>query len=107
MTTTVTEQEEPQEPEDTTTAAQSEVLRWAHPGGDSDEIPEHINLGAMRRRLPRLVRTSFALAWQVDRRRTALLMVCQLAWGLLSALGLLAGRIRVTGARRSRRRPGA
>ena len=67
-----------------------EELRWNYAGGDSFEVTGRLNPRDMRRRLPRLVRHSFRLAWQVNRRSTIVLVVCQVASGLLSALGLIA-----------------
>jgi ATP-binding cassette subfamily B protein len=44
----------------------------------------------MARRLPQLVRRSLALAWQVDRRATIGLLLCQALTGVMQALGLVA-----------------
>ncbi|KPC70380.1 hypothetical protein ADL27_53660, partial [Streptomyces sp. NRRL F-6602] len=44
----------------------------------------------MARRLPALVLRSLRLAWGVDRAATVGLLVCQIATGVLAALGLLA-----------------
>jgi len=68
----------------------SEELRWQYAGGDSDLVGERLNSRDMRRRLPVLVRRSFSMAWRIDRRSTAALVGCQIASGLLSALGLFA-----------------
>ncbi|MFC1418754.1 ATP-binding cassette domain-containing protein [Streptacidiphilus cavernicola] len=78
------------EQQDTDEQEQSEDLKWVHPGGDSDDIPTVLNGRDMRRRLPRLVHHTFALAWQVDPRSALVLIVCQVVSGLLSALGLFA-----------------
>ncbi|WP_437009879.1 ATP-binding cassette domain-containing protein [Streptomyces sp. enrichment culture] len=46
--------------------------------------------GTMARRLPALVLRSLKMAWQVDRGATLGLLACQVATGVLAALGLLA-----------------
>src|SRR5918997_1779318 len=44
---------------------------------------------AMLRRLPRLLREAWLLAWQTNRRTTAAVVALQLASGAVSAVGLI------------------
>ncbi|WP_433435377.1 ATP-binding cassette domain-containing protein [Nonomuraea sp. CA-141351] len=67
----------------------NEELTFNFSGGDT-EWTDHLTWRQLSRRLPQLVRRSFALAWAVDRRAVIVLLVCQIISGLAEALGLLA-----------------
>ncbi|MFJ1756560.1 ATP-binding cassette domain-containing protein [Kitasatospora sp. NPDC088134] len=67
-----------------------EEMQFVHPTADQADAVEVMTPRQMRRRLPLLVGRVFVLAWRVDRRATATLLACQVASGLLAALGLLA-----------------
>ncbi|GAA4223689.1 hypothetical protein FHR32_001366 [Streptosporangium album] len=68
----------------------SEELTFNFNGGDNTEWVDHLTWRRLSRRLPHLVRRSYALAWAVDRRAVIVLLACQVISGLLEALGLLA-----------------
>ncbi|MFI6985857.1 ABC transporter ATP-binding protein [Embleya sp. NPDC050154] len=70
--------------------AAEERLAYDHPGGDSLELAELLTGRSMARRLPSLVRRTFALAWEVDRKAVVWLLACQLVSGVSAALGLFA-----------------
>ncbi|GLX53949.1 ABC transporter [Streptomyces hygroscopicus subsp. hygroscopicus] len=65
-------------------------MRYVDLTGSREAAGRSIRLRDMARRLPRLVRRSLALAWQVDRPATIGLLVCQAAGGVMQALGLVA-----------------
>ncbi|MFE5326206.1 ATP-binding cassette domain-containing protein [Embleya sp. NPDC056575] len=67
-----------------------ETLTFDHPGGDSLELAELLTGRSMARRLPSLIRRTFALAWEVDRTAVVWLLACQLVSGVSAALGLFA-----------------
>ncbi|MEU7838389.1 hypothetical protein [Nonomuraea sp. NPDC049129] len=67
----------------------NEELTFNFNGRDT-EWTDHLTWRQLTRRLPQLVRRSFALAWAVDRRAVIVLLVCQIISGLAEALGLLA-----------------
>ncbi|MFF5210175.1 ATP-binding cassette domain-containing protein [Streptosporangium sp. NPDC000396] len=68
----------------------SEELTFSFGGGDTVEWVDHLTVRQLGSRLPQLVRRSFALGWAVDRRAVIALLACQVASGLLEALGLFA-----------------
>ncbi|MFP8941666.1 ABC transporter ATP-binding protein [Streptomyces fenghuangensis] len=72
------------------TIAAEETLTFSHPGGDSLELADLLTGRSMARRLPSLVRRTFALAWEVDRKAVIVLLACQLVSGVSGALGLFA-----------------
>ncbi|MGW7417787.1 ABC transporter ATP-binding protein [Streptomyces sp. NPDC054863] len=65
-------------------------MRYVDLTGSREAAGRSIRMRDMARRLPRLVRRSLALAWQVDRRATVGLLLCQIAAGVMQALGLVA-----------------
>ncbi|WP_202234665.1 ABC transporter ATP-binding protein [Actinacidiphila reveromycinica] len=65
-------------------------MRLEIPGDRRLEAGHAITLRAMARRLPQLIGRALRMAWQVDRRAVAALLVCQVLSGVLEALGLLA-----------------
>ncbi|MER5689407.1 hypothetical protein [Streptomyces sp. NPDC002205] len=67
-----------------------EILTFDHPGGDSLELADLLTGRSMARRLPSLIRRTFSLAWEVDRRTVAVLLACQVVSGVSGALGLFA-----------------
>ncbi|MET8468178.1 ABC transporter ATP-binding protein [Streptomyces sp. NPDC006422] len=75
---------------DTTKEAAEETLAFDHPGGDSLELAHLLTGRTMARRLPALIRRTFALAWQVDRGAVIVLLACQIVSGVFGALGLVA-----------------
>jgi ATP-binding cassette subfamily B protein len=84
-------QDEGGETDDVTApAAAEEELAFNHPGGDSLELADLLTGRTMARRLPSLIRRTFSLAWQVDRKAVVALLACQVASGISGALGLFA-----------------
>ncbi|WP_433216705.1 ATP-binding cassette domain-containing protein [Microtetraspora malaysiensis] len=75
---------------ETDTEQPNEELRFNFSGGDTSELARHLTGRSLSSRLPSLVRRSFSLAWAVDRRSSIALLACQVASGLLEALGLFA-----------------
>lgn len=73
-----------------TEASVEETLALNHPGGDSLELADLLTGRSMARRLPSLIRRTFALAWEVDRKSVLALLACQIVSGVSGALGLLA-----------------
>lgn len=65
-----------------------EEFRSRYHGDKRREAGASISTIAMLRRLPRLIRRAIALAWAVDPRSTALLLLCQAASGVFGALAL-------------------
>ncbi|MFD3516022.1 ABC transporter ATP-binding protein [Streptomyces sp. NPDC058657] len=65
-------------------------MRYVDVTGSREAAGRSIRMYDMARRLPHLVRRSLALAWQVDRRATVGLLLCQVATGVMQALGLVA-----------------
>ncbi|PNG89566.1 hypothetical protein SMF913_25031 [Streptomyces malaysiensis] len=65
-------------------------MRYVDLTGSREAAGRSIRLRDMARRLPQLVRRSLALAWQVDRRATVGLLLCQAITGVMQALGLVA-----------------
>ncbi|MGW2022068.1 ABC transporter ATP-binding protein [Streptomyces decoyicus] len=65
-------------------------LRYVDLTGSREAAGRSIRMRDMARRLPQLVRRSLGLAWRVDRRATAGLLLCQAAAGVMQALGLVA-----------------
>ncbi|WP_189935248.1 ABC transporter ATP-binding protein [Streptomyces sulfonofaciens] len=70
--------------------SEGEELRFIDKTGSRERAARQIRLLDMARRLPRLVRRSVALAWEIDRWAALGLLVCQAASGAMQALGLLA-----------------
>jgi ATP-binding cassette subfamily B protein len=70
--------------------AGEEQLAFDHPGGDSLELAELLTGRTMARRLPSLIRRTFSLAWEVDRKAVVALLACQIVSGVSGALGLFA-----------------
>ncbi|MEU1477171.1 ABC transporter ATP-binding protein [Streptomyces sp. NPDC005760] len=70
--------------------AGEEHLAFNHPGGDSLELAELLTGRTMARRLPSLIRRTFSLAWDVDRKAVVALLACQIVSGVSGALGLFA-----------------
>ncbi|MFI6277904.1 ABC transporter ATP-binding protein [Streptomyces sp. NPDC050988] len=70
--------------------ATEEELAFNHPGGDSLELADLLTGRTMARRLPSLIRRTFSLAWEVDRKAVIALLACQIVSGLSGALGLFA-----------------
>ena len=69
----------------------AEELRFVHPTVDqAGDAVGGITPAQMRRKVPRLLGRVAGLAWRMDRRGTLVLLGCQAASGLLTALGLLA-----------------
>jgi ATP-binding cassette subfamily B protein len=84
-------QDEGGETDDVTApAAAEEQLAFNHPGGDSLELADLLTGRTMARRLPSLIRRTFSLAWQVDRKAVVALLACQVVSGISGALGLFA-----------------
>ncbi|WP_428956993.1 ABC transporter ATP-binding protein [Streptomyces sp. cg35] len=79
-----------EEPAGTSPTEAEEVLALDHPGGDSRELAELLTGTTMARRLPSLVRRTFALAWEIDRKAVVVLLACQIVSGVSGALGLVA-----------------
>ncbi|MCM2431038.1 ABC transporter ATP-binding protein [Streptomyces sp. RKAG337] len=73
-----------------TDAVAEETLAFDHPGGDSLELADLLTGRSMARRLPSLVRRTFSLAWEVDRKAVIALLACQFVSGVSAALGLFA-----------------
>ncbi|MEV4615005.1 ABC transporter ATP-binding protein [Kitasatospora sp. NPDC049258] len=67
-----------------------ESLRLRFPSERRIQNLQPMSVLAMSRRLPQLVRRSFALAWRVDRICTVLLLVLQALSGVLGAIALVA-----------------
>ncbi|MFD7667424.1 ABC transporter ATP-binding protein [Streptomyces sp. NPDC059788] len=65
-------------------------MRYIDLTGSREAAGRSIRMRDMARRLPRLVRRSLDLAWRVDRRATVGLLLCQVAAGVMQALGLVA-----------------
>ncbi|MFJ2500422.1 ABC transporter ATP-binding protein [Streptomyces sp. NPDC087539] len=65
-------------------------MRYVDLTGSREAAGRSIRMRDMARRLPQLVRRSLALAWQVDRRATIGLLLCQAVAGVMQALGLVA-----------------
>ncbi|MEU6995735.1 ABC transporter ATP-binding protein [Streptomyces sp. NPDC046465] len=65
-------------------------MRFVDLTGSREAAGRSIRMRDMAKRLPQLVRRSLALAWRVDRRATAGLLLCQAAAGVMQALGLVA-----------------
>ncbi|MEV6537355.1 ABC transporter ATP-binding protein, partial [Streptomyces sp. NPDC051639] len=65
-------------------------MRFVDLTGSREAAGRSIRMRDMARRLPQLVRRSLALAWQVDRRATVGLLLCQTVTGVMQALGLVA-----------------
>ncbi|WP_333736718.1 ABC transporter ATP-binding protein [Streptomyces sp. IBSBF 2806] len=65
-------------------------MRYVDLTGSREAAGRSIRMRDMARRLPQLVRRSLALAWRVDRRATAGLLLCQTVAGVMRALGLIA-----------------
>lgn len=65
-------------------------MRYVDLTGSREAAGRSIRMRDMARRLPKLVRRSLALAWRVDRRATAGLLLCQTVAGVMQALGLIA-----------------
>lgn len=65
-------------------------MRYVDVTGSREAAGRSIRMRDMARRLPQLVRRSLALAWQVDRRATIGLLLCQAVAGVMQALGLVA-----------------
>ncbi len=65
-------------------------MRYVDLTGSREAAGRSIRMRDMARRLPQLVRRSLALAWRVDRRATAGLLLCQTVTGVTQALGLIA-----------------
>ncbi|MEV7866725.1 ABC transporter ATP-binding protein [Streptomyces sp. NPDC088124] len=65
-------------------------MRYVDLTGSREAAGRSIRMRDMARRLPQLVRRSLALAWQVDRRATVGLLLCQAVAGVMQALGLVA-----------------
>jgi ATP-binding cassette subfamily B protein len=76
--------------EDAAPAASPQEMRYVDLTGSREAAGRHIRMRDMARRLPQLVRRSLALAWQVDRRATVGLLLCQAVAGVTQALGLVA-----------------
>ncbi len=74
----------------TSSAAAATQMRYVDLTGSREAAGRSIRLRDMARRLPQLVRRSLALAWQVDRRATIGLLLCQAVTGVMQALGLVA-----------------
>ncbi|SNY32936.1 ABC transporter ATP-binding protein [Paractinoplanes atraurantiacus] len=55
----------------------------------STEEAANTSFWQMLKRLPRLLREAWLLAWRADRRTTAALLVCQIAAGVASAVGMM------------------
>jgi ATP-binding cassette subfamily B protein len=95
MTSAITQEQPPQPPNGQTPDVQEEAA-----GVRSEEYlfrdESKLRAGSlltsrtMARRLPSLLRRSVRMAWRVDRGATVGLLVCQVATGVLAALGLLA-----------------
>ncbi|MGF1426292.1 ABC transporter ATP-binding protein [Kitasatospora sp. LaBMicrA B282] len=89
----VAEQVEEQAEQDSAQQGEDEVadeqLEWRG-GRRLTEAIEAISVSGMARRLPSLVYRAFALAWRIERRAVAALLVCQLLSAVLGAAGLLA-----------------
>ena len=65
-------------------------MRYVDLTGSREAAGRSIRMRDMARRLPQLVRRSLALAWQIDRRATMGLLLCQSIAGVMQALGLVA-----------------
>ncbi|MFD7923735.1 ABC transporter ATP-binding protein [Streptomyces sp. NPDC059740] len=65
-------------------------MRYVDLTGSREAAGRSIRLIDMARRLPRLVRRSLGLAWQVDRAAAVGLLVCQATAGVMQAMGLVA-----------------
>ncbi|MFF4896059.1 ABC transporter ATP-binding protein [Streptomyces sp. NPDC001068] len=65
-------------------------MRYVDLTGSREAAGRSIRMRDMARRLPQLVRRSLGLAWRVDRRATAGLLLCQTVTGVTQALGLIA-----------------
>ncbi|WMD05641.1 ABC transporter ATP-binding protein [Streptomyces sp. FXY-T5] len=95
MTSAITQDQPPQPPKGTTPddeAQEASVREEEYLYRDESRLQAGSLLTSrtMARRLPSLVRRSVQMAWHVDRGATIGLLVCQIATGVLAALGLLA-----------------
>lgn len=80
------------QPRDTSppSPASDSQMRYVDLTGSREAAGRSIRMRDMARRLPQLVRRSLSLAWRVDRRATAGLLLCQTITGVTQALGLVA-----------------
>jgi ATP-binding cassette subfamily B protein len=88
-TTAVSDQEEP-ERADTEQPSHNEELRFTLRDDPSTKAAGAMTTRQMARRLPALVVRAVQLAWKVDQRAAAALLVCQVVSAVASAAGLLA-----------------
>ena len=73
------------ETDEASSVPDEEELAFNHPGGDSLEIADLLTGRTMARRLPSLIRRTFSLAWEVDRKAVIALLACQIVSGISGA----------------------
>ncbi|QEU69439.1 ABC transporter ATP-binding protein [Streptomyces galilaeus] len=95
MTSAITQEQPPQPPNGTSQDDGSEEAsvreeEFLYRDASRLQAGSLLTTRTMARRLPVLVLRSLKMAWRVDRGATVGLLVCQVATGVLAALGLLA-----------------